>query len=338
MSNYPYGYGDVTLTWDEMMTKRTVYNLHPEVQRRLKALIEFAAESGVPLGVGTGWRVQPINKPGFAAPGNSWHESCPVNPVSATALAIDTVPNTSWNWMHMHCGKFGFKHFTYVNNEPWHIQPVEIPTSRRFATTLPALTIFNLPGGVGEVPAPIPPQPVPPSTTEPYDLNLVKNTLTPDNRAAMTGNGDVYLVQQISIGWFDQSGNSDLDCGKPDGDYGPRTQQAVRTMQAVCGLTVDAQCGPKTWAGIHVTTPKYTLTDAKRAQLQGNPAVYLIQQIAKGHYRQIGNEAYNCGKPDGDYGPRSQEAVRQLQRDGGLEADAQCGPRTWSYVLNKQGV
>ena len=251
-NRYPYSYGSVTLTWDEMMTKSTVNRLHPEVRRRFKALIEFAAASGVPLGVGTGWRVQPINKPGFAAPGNSWHESCPVNPASPTALAIDTVPNTSWNWMHIHCGKYGFKHFTYVNNEPWHIQPVEIPTSRRFATSLPPLTIFNLPGGAGEVPTE--PIPVPPTTpTTPvgkFTMQLTKTTLTPANRTQTQKNGDVYLVQQIANGWFKQSGNTSLDCGKPDGDYGPRTQEAVKTMQAVCGLEQDAQCGPKTWAAI----------------------------------------------------------------------------------------
>ena len=84
-----------------MLTKTTVNRLHPEVLRRFHALIHAAATAGVPLGVGTGWRVQPNPPPaGFAKPGNSWHESCPVSPSSPTALAIDTVPNISWDWMH----------------------------------------------------------------------------------------------------------------------------------------------------------------------------------------------------------------------------------------------
>jgi len=148
-ATFPYGYSSpmTMLTWDQMMAKTTVRNLHPEVRRRLKALIEFAATEGVPLGVGTGWRVQPDPPPpGFAQPGNSWHESCPVSPQSATALAIDTVPASSWTWMEANCAAFGFRTFRNVNNEPWHIQPVEVPTSRRFATTLPPLQVWPLPG------------------------------------------------------------------------------------------------------------------------------------------------------------------------------------------------
>ena len=82
---------------------------------------------------------------------------------------------------------------------------------------------------------------------------------------------------------------------------------------------------------------KNTLSPATREQLRGNGDVYLIQQIAQGHFRQLGDVAYDCGPPDGDYGPKTQDAVRQLQADGGLTVDAECGPATWSYVLNKTG-
>ena len=83
---------------------------------------------------------------------------------------------------------------------------------------------------------------------------------------------------------------------------------------------------------------KNELTPAKRDQLRGNGDVYLIQQIAQGHYKQLGNSAFDCGTPDGDYGPRTQEAVRELQRIGGLTVDGNCGNQTWSYYLNKAGT
>ena len=153
MTTFPYGYSGspqgmgTMLTWDQMMTKSTVYNLHPEVRRRLKALIEFAASKGVHLGVGTGWRVQPNPPPsGFAQPGNSWHESCPVDPTSPTALAIDAVCDVSWNWMEDNCAAYGFRTFRNVNDEPWHIQPAEIPAGRSYATVLPPLKTWELPG------------------------------------------------------------------------------------------------------------------------------------------------------------------------------------------------
>jgi hypothetical protein len=156
-TRFPYGYArppgggpmgmGTMLTFAEMMTKSTVFNLHPEVQRRFHALIEAASKAGVPLGVGTGWRVQPNPPPkGFAQPGNSWHESCPVAPTSQSALAIDTVPEPSWNWMEQNCAAYGLRTFRNVNNEPWHIQPAEIPAGRNFATTLPPIQTWELPG------------------------------------------------------------------------------------------------------------------------------------------------------------------------------------------------
>jgi hypothetical protein len=158
---FPYGYtGDpqgmgCMLTWDQMMTKKSVYNLHPEVRRRFRPLIEYAYDCGVHLGVGTGWRVQPNPPPpGFAKPGNSWHESCPVSPQTATALAIDTVCNVSWDWMESNCRAYGFRTFRYVGNEPWHIQPYEIPASRKYATKLPPLENFQLPGSSTPIPTP----------------------------------------------------------------------------------------------------------------------------------------------------------------------------------------
>ena len=87
VQRFPYGYArpsggggpmgmGTMLTWDQMMTKKTVYNLHPEVRRRLKALIEHAASRKVPLGVGTGWRVQP-NPPPRASPSQATRGTSP---------------------------------------------------------------------------------------------------------------------------------------------------------------------------------------------------------------------------------------------------------------------
>jgi hypothetical protein len=146
-ARYPYAYGSTTLTMEELEAKETVYNLYPEMWRRFSALMEYAYECGVPLGVGTGWRVQPNPPPpGFAQPGNSWHESCPVNPTSATALAIDAVPESSWPWMEEHLAAYGLRSFRDVNEEPWHCQPVEAPASRSYATTLPPIGVWPLPG------------------------------------------------------------------------------------------------------------------------------------------------------------------------------------------------
>lgn len=94
---------------------------------------------------------------------------------------------------------------------------------------------------------------------------------------------------------------------------------------------------PSTGGTFTLELQKNELTPAKQAELRGNGDVYLVQQIAQGHFKQLGKSAYDCGTPDGDYGPRTVEAVKQMQRDGGLTADGECGNNTWSYLLNKSG-
>jgi len=250
---FPYGYSrpydggpqgmGVMLTWEEMLIKKTVNHLHPEVQRRLHALIHTAYELGIPLGVGTGWRVQPDPPPaGFAKPGNSWHESCPTNPQSRTALAIDMVPNVSWNWMEEHCGSFGFRTFRNVNREPWHIQPTEISASRRYATSLPALYTWDLP----DLPNVTPPPPV-----EPPPVVVV----TPPSTGVFTVQGYRKTVKQGSNGKMAKMCQQQINLlsGQgvvEDGDFGPQSVNALKNIQSLFGLTADGICGAQTWQAL----------------------------------------------------------------------------------------
>jgi hypothetical protein len=139
------------LTRTELEAKETVYKLHPEFWRRFIALCEFGYECGVPLGVGTGWRVQPYPPPpGFAPPGNSNHEGFPADGWSGGAVAIDTVPDISWDWMEVNCAPYGLRTFRDVNSEPWHVQPSDIPAGRNYRTEPWDLPVWNLPGGLEE--------------------------------------------------------------------------------------------------------------------------------------------------------------------------------------------
>jgi hypothetical protein len=163
-TTFPYGYSGTPqgmgqmLTEAQLMLRSTVNRLDPEFRRRVFAMMEAAAKVGIPLGVGTGWRIQPNPPPpGFAKPGNSNHESFPAGSNTATAVAADMVPNVSWDWMEANCSRFGLKTFRNVNSEPWHIQPAEIPNSRNWKTTPWKLSKFPLPGTT----PPAPPTPPP---------------------------------------------------------------------------------------------------------------------------------------------------------------------------------
>jgi len=146
MPLFPYGYGDSKLTQAQLEGCTTVAKLHPEMWRRYIALCNFAAAKGVPLGVGTGWRIQPSNAgPQFAKPGNSNHEGFPADGVHGGAVAIDTVPSASWDWMEQNLAAYGLRSFRNVNSEPWHIQPSEIPASRSYRSEPWTLATFALP-------------------------------------------------------------------------------------------------------------------------------------------------------------------------------------------------
>jgi hypothetical protein len=152
--SYLYGYGDTRLTRSELMARSTVSRLHPEFRRRMLAMMDAAAAVGVDLGVGTGWRVQPPAKPGFAQPGNSNHEGFPAGPESTGAVAADMVPAAGWPWMEKNAARFGLRTFRNVNSEPWHIQPAEIPASRNWRTKPWKLDTFPLPAPPAHTPPP----------------------------------------------------------------------------------------------------------------------------------------------------------------------------------------
>lgn len=274
MPTFPYGYtgspqgmGQL-LTWDELMTKATVNRLHPEFLRRVRRMCEYAARDGVPLGIGTGWRVQPVGKSGFASPGNSNHEG--FGPNNIDAVAADMVPSSSWDWMQDNAVSFGLRTFENVNGEPWHVQPIDIPASRNWRTTPWVLEVIVLPPPIGE---PVPSSdddvvitpPVPPTPTPTVRRNTVQGPkvyLVTDNRAAIRadadGKEDCMLFQRYVLGCSAQHPEVvEFQIGSVDGDYGLRSAGACSMLQTLSAfdrtrpaLAVDGECGPATWTRI----------------------------------------------------------------------------------------
>lgn len=208
MTTYPYGYAGAMMSQSQLESMTTVKKLHPEFWRRAMALFSAAAQAGVPLGLGCGWRIQPANKPGFASPGNSNHEGFPADGVSGLAVAIDTVPTSSWDWMEGNLAKYGLRSFRNVNNEPWHIQPSDIPASRSYRTTPWNLPRFNLPA----------------DPTRKFPENVPKPVLQKGD----SGLGVRRLINILMFfKWYPQEFAND----KNDGRYGSRTVIGVKNMQ-----------------------------------------------------------------------------------------------------------
>lgn len=238
---FPYHYQGKKTTWDNIERLLTVRGLHPEVIDRLYSICHAAYYVGVELGPGTGYRESQPDKPGFADDGNSNHQKFepPLN-----AVAIDMVPSPSWNWLEANAHLHGFRTFRFVNREPWHIQPPEIPASRNYRKPVWPLNNFDCPFKRGGTPPP------PTQGIRMVTVSGDHAVLDPAQQSQIRGNEDVFRVQRIMHGLFRQTGNTTFDVGNIDGDYGPRTQNAVKTFQAINQLKQDAICGPATWTAL----------------------------------------------------------------------------------------
>jgi N-acetylmuramoyl-L-alanine amidase len=123
------------------------------------------------------------------------------------------------------------------------------------------------------------------------------------------------LRQRLSRLAFDSSAD-------PAGHFGPHTTSAVRAFQEKRGLRPDGVCGEQTWAAL--VEAGYRL---------GDRLLYLRQPMLRGDdvaslQRKLGALGFDAGRVDGIFGPRTQFALTEFQRNTGLVVDGVCGPAT----------
>jgi peptidoglycan hydrolase-like protein with peptidoglycan-binding domain len=111
------------------------------------------------------------------------------------------------------------------------------------------------------------------------------------------------------------------DPGGVDGQFGGKTESAVRAFQGDRGLTVDGIVGEITWLNIdEADTSNPTL----RKGSTGNP----VRRVQK----RLTLAGYDTGGVDGIFGANTESAVKRFQRDQGLTEDGIVGPRTWERI------
>jgi peptidoglycan hydrolase-like protein with peptidoglycan-binding domain len=95
-----------------------------------------------------------------------------------------------------------------------------------------------------------------------------------------------------------------------DGIFGPETDGRVRQFQQSNGLVVDGIVGPKTWSKLIVQIQRGSTGDAVRA-VQSQITFLVL---------------------DGIFGDKTDNAVRGVQNQAGIDVDGIVGPKTWRVL------
>jgi N-acetylmuramoyl-L-alanine amidase len=102
---------------------------------------------------------------------------------------------------------------------------------------------------------------------------------------------------------------------------------AVRQFQQERAITVDGVVGPQT----------YRLLDEARWRLGDRLLSYVVthQMVGDdiaGLQRRLMDLGFDCERVDGIFGPDTERALREFQRNVGITADGTCGPRTFKAL------
>jgi N-acetylmuramoyl-L-alanine amidase len=143
------------------------------------------------------------------------------------------------------------------------------------------------------------------------------HTVSPVFRLGDRGDGVLEIRSRLELlGLVD---------GEPEDPaaYDPALERAVRAFQQQRGLTVDGVVGTSTYRRLEEARWRLgdrLLTHVPGSLLSGDDVVALQQRLL--------GLGFKVGRVDGRFGHRTEQAVRDFQRNVGVFPDGTCGPAT----------
>jgi N-acetylmuramoyl-L-alanine amidase len=116
----------------------------------------------------------------------------------------------------------------------------------------------------------------------------------------------------------DVSGSDGLDC------FDQACDRAVRSFQQQRGLRIDGVVDRETYRALDEA--RWRLGDRILSFAVRHP--YVGDDVA-GLQHRLTDMGFDCGRADGVFGARTENALREFQRNVGLPADGTCGPATF---------
>ena len=107
-------------------------------------------------------------------------------------------------------------------------------------------------------------------------------------------------------------------------DFDDACDRAVRSFQQQRGLRIDGVVDRETYRGLDEA--RWRLGDRPLSFAVRHP--YVGDDVA-GLQHRLTDMGFDCGRADGVFGPRTENALREFQRNVGLPADGACGPATF---------
>jgi len=121
-----------------------------------------------------------------------------------------------------------------------------------------------------------------------------------------------------------------FSAGPDVSEFGAATENALRRFQASRGLDVDGVCDHDTWVALIEAGFRF-----------GTRLLYLTSPMLRGDdvaelQLRLGALGFDAGRVDGIFGPTTQTALLEFQKNMGLVTDEVCGPDTVAALARLQ--